>query len=91
MTFVVRFTLTHSKEEGFARAVRDFLYCFPWLTQESENLTIFTGTPPDEGAIKAYIYGPMVKNMETIHTLNHLIHDDIVKLLEPTTLDSVRY
>ena len=90
-TFIVRFTLTHSKEEGFARAIRDFLFCFPWLTQGSENLSIFTGTPPDEAAIKAYIYGPMVKNMETIHTLNHLIHDDITHLLEPKSLASVKY
>jgi hypothetical protein len=32
-----------------------------------------------------YVYGPLKNEMSAIHSLNHLIHDDISKVLSPTT------
>jgi hypothetical protein len=91
-TYNVNFILTHSKDFGISRALRDclsgwFPLCVP--NTQSETLTLRMSVQPDEAQIKAYVFGPVVKNMETIHTLSHLIHDDIVEVMAPTKLSDV--
>jgi hypothetical protein len=86
-TYQVHFILTHQKDFGLSRVLRDFLPCV--RNDQSELLTLRMSVQPDEAQIKAYVFGPVVKNMETIHTLNHLIHDDIVQVMAPTKLTDV--
>lgn len=86
-TYQVHFILTHQKDFGLSRVLRDFLPCV--RNDQSEQLTLRMSVQPDEAQIKAYVFGPVVKNMETIHTLNHLIHDDIVQVMAPTKLTDV--
>ena len=86
-TYQVHFILTHQKDFGLSRVFRDCLPCV--RNDQSELITIRMSVQPDEAQIKAYVFGPVVKNMETIHTLNHLIHDDIVQVMAPTKLTDV--
>jgi hypothetical protein len=86
-TYQVHFILTHQKDFGLSRVLRDCLPCV--RNDQSEMITIRMSVQPDEAQIKAYVFGPVVKNMETIHTLNHLIHDDIVEVMAPTKLNDV--
>ena len=37
----------------------------------------------------AYVYGPLASDMNAIHSLNHLFHDDISHTLAPSKLSDL--
>ena len=84
LTYDVNFVIATVKDTGVARMFRDVC-----LGGTTKNITIRTAVEPDSDKMMAYVYGPLAEDMNAIHSLNHLIHDDVSQILSPKSFSDL--
>jgi len=77
----VTFEIATTKDTGIARLLRGML-----MGGTTKTFVIRTSEEPDSDKLMGYVYGPLGESMNAIHSLNHLIHDDVSRTLAPTRL-----
>ena len=78
-SYKISFEIATQHDEGIVRVIRK-LIC---MNHDSREIIIMTNDEPNINAMMEYVYSPLKPIMDSIHSLNHLIHDDLSKILSP--------
>lgn len=62
---------------------------FPFIfKQTSSTIALKTNVQPDTNTLMQYVFGPLRDEMNAVHSLNHLLHDDMTKIIAPRSLNA---
>jgi len=85
-TYEIVFQIEHFKESGFPKIIRCM---FPFIfKQTSSTIALKTNVQPDTNTLMQYVFGPLRDEMNAVHSLNHLLHDDMTKIIAPRSLNA---
>ena len=89
--------ISQGKEPVFLRILRSLLFMrlLSYIGVDigmggSKFVHLRTSEEPDTDHFMNYIYGPLAPQMEALHSMNHLIHDDVTTHLNPVRFADVR-
>ena len=85
-TYEIVFHIEHFKESGLLKKIRSLFFFI--FKQTSTTIAIKTQLKPDSDTMMEYVFGPLRDEMNAVHSLNHLLHDDMTKILAPRSLSA---
>jgi hypothetical protein len=85
-TYDIVFTIKNFKESGLTKIIRSM---FPMIfKQTSTTISVMTSDKPNTDIMMEYVFGPLTEEISAAHSLNHLLHDDVTKILAPRSLSA---
>lgn len=85
-TYEIVFSIDNFKDSGLSKIIRSL---FPMIfKQTAYTISIKTTDKPETDVMMEYVFGPLSEEISAVHSLNHLLHDDVTKILSPRSLSA---